>query len=187
MSSRRVCLTVVVLFCSCGGVAAHADILADSSSDFTGVQRSRGWYYGFVQPGSTSAVCPSAQMPFQMLPVYDAQDGRWQQIPVGGTPPPWTEVGAYSTMTPNTTEPAGTQYAVRRWVSSTTGTVLVSGALSQPTAGPQLGAGVHGYLCLNGQIAWDGKTDGISPLAVPYGVNRAVTLAVIAHRRGASD
>jgi hypothetical protein len=87
----RTVLQVMLLHAAFLCPQERADVLADSSADFSGTQGFRSWYYGCVQPsGTMSAGRPDPQaLPFQLLPDYDVVDLRRQQATIE---PPWTEV-----------------------------------------------------------------------------------------------
>jgi len=116
----------------CGGVCPACvptecnQVLADSEADFSSIQGSGGWYYGYYaepQLGSSD---------FQQLTIYEYVPSLDEDLWRFGDQA-WTHMGA-RVMHPNGRFTSGgklaiDQYAVRRWVSSTSETLLVQGTV----------------------------------------------------------
>jgi xylan 1,4-beta-xylosidase len=129
-----------------------ADVLADSTTDFSSVQGLKNWYYGYYPLGNVNS--------FTQLPVYDSLRNYWNQV---SCCPPWTIVGAFSSMHPNGTSTGGIQWAVREWISSYTGGVILSGNVHKTDTNPA-STGVFAYIYVNRIQIWTqfiAGTDGV--------------------------
>lgn len=114
----------------CGGMAvtAGAQVVANSITDFSGVQGQGGWFYGYYN----GAQNPSG---FVQFPTFAAARSEWER-----TPSAWAgdNPGYYVTTAANFGHPhaiAGgfTQVnsAVRRWVSPIAGSVVLEGSFKK--------------------------------------------------------
>ena len=141
---------------------AYAVPVADSVSEFSSVQGQDDWYYGYyTTPGDYST--------FMQMTLFDPA-GWWEE---SSTQPPWTvlwDTGGH---------PGSIHWAVRRWVSETTGTVTISGLLQDND--PVLMGGVVGRILVDGvevfsQVvdAYPGSTYG--PPSVNYSITVPVSL-----------
>ena len=140
-----------------------AGILADSTTDFSGTQGSRNWYYGYFPNGDPHS--------FTQLPYFNAQTKTWQQATCC---PPFTQVGANSFSQPNGTNNGQEQWAVREWQSTFSGPIVVRGRLAKVDIS-YTSTGVYGRVFLNHQQVT------ITPLVTDYnGVAYSVALTVAA-------
>lgn len=138
-----------------------AGILADSTADFSGIQGSRNWYYGYFPNGDPHS--------FTQFPYFNAQTNTWQQATCC---PPFTQVGANSFSQPNGTNNGQEQWAVREWLSTFSGPIFVRGRLSKVDIS-YTSTGVYGRVFLNHQQM------AITPLVADYnGVDYSVSLTV---------
>lgn len=95
--------------------------LADTLTDFQGVQNHNGWQYGYAQPATSPPGSPNWFVP---LPTYS--EGRW----VVNSASYWTYIGRDS-LRPNGTITTGgklgiEQWPVIRWTATTTTRVRVN-------------------------------------------------------------
>ncbi len=140
---------------------AYAVPVADSVSEFSGVQGQDDWYYGYY-------TTPGDYTTFTQMTLFDPA-GLWEE---SSTRPPWTalwDTGGH---------PGSSHWAVRRWVSEVSGIVTISGLLKDDDPNGGLG-GVTGRILVDGvevynQIvdAYPGSTYG------PPSVNYSITVPV---------
>ncbi len=121
---------------------AHAAAVqvADSASEFSGVQGQDGWEYGYYLTDGDPAT-------FTRMTLFDAGAGQWKEVP---TPPPWTALWADGGH-------PGSLWAVRRWVSEVSGTIEITGLLEDLDPGG--GDGVIGRILVDGTEVWRGLVD----------------------------
>lgn len=126
---------------------SHAAQIADSVSDYSGVQGQGGWYYGYYD----GAFVPSG---FVQMNTYNAASypGAWVENFDGPVALYWTSLSALGGH-PNGVITSGgrntvEQWAVRRWVSDVSGTITVAGNISDLNGAG--GNGVIGHIFVNG-------------------------------------
>jgi hypothetical protein len=107
--------------------AATGAVIADSLTDFSGVQGQENWYYGFYDGDS---VAPFTQGDFEQLPIFALNEWRRSDSP-GSSGSYWTSMRPASAI-PNGTIPGELgirelNWAVRRYVSEIAGLVNISG------------------------------------------------------------
>ena len=143
---------------------ADNPIVASSSNDFSNVQGSNNWYYGYYQNDVEGGA-------FVQLTNYDTEYGSWANAPYGSSwpvlgPLVWAD-GEHPDAFPRT-------YAVRRWVSTVSAAVVIFGQWgdNDPTGG-------NGVICsiwVNGvEIASRDVPNGGAILG--YAVTTTVTVA----------
>jgi hypothetical protein len=140
--------------------------LANSQTDFSGVQGQNRWRYGYwdrrrdeeVTANGDGIYHPSEFVQFDAAQFNGA---AWDTAPGVA---PWTEVGAGGG------HPAGqgqgnpeVQWAMRRWTSNVDGLVRIEGLLNNPGAGD----GVVGRIFVDGYEVWSELSDGAN---VPYSI-----------------
>ena len=137
--------------------------VAKSSNDFSNVQGSNGWYYGYYQSDVMGGT-------FIQLSNYIAASHIWAMTNVvvwPGIAPLLSPDGAHPSM-------SSPKYAVRRWVSTVSGTIVISGQWgdNDPTAG-------DGVLCTirspAGLLLSHDVTNGAA--IVSYAVTTTVAIA----------
>lgn len=101
------------------------ELLADSVSGYSKMAGKNGWYYGYAELGSTASYDPShfKQMSW----------GIW-----GSDNYRWLGPGAYPFASGSQMHPSGA-WAIRRWVSDTSGDVTLSGSVSRGEGGDGVG------------------------------------------------
>jgi len=101
------------------------ELLADSVSGYSKMAGKNGWYYGYAELGSTASYDPShfKQMSW----------GIW-----GSDNYRWLGTGAYPFASGSLMHPSGA-WAIRRWVSDTSGDVTLSGSVSRGEGGDGVG------------------------------------------------
>lgn len=138
----------------------NAAILADSQADYSSTQSYKGWYYGYY----TSNFDTPNYNSFTQYTTYTSTSwgGAWSSTAVSG-------FINQSQMVPGANNSSD---AVRRWVSTTTGTITISGTLQKAEAGSIIGAqegwnnGARIRIYVNGNdvgsytnyLAWDDLT-----------------------------
>jgi uncharacterized protein (TIGR03437 family) len=142
--------------------SGYASVVADSDTDFSGTQGAHNWYYGYFSSGNVSA--------FTQLPTYDAADFRWQHTTFG---PPWTVVAAGSGFHPNGSDSGTEEWAVRRWVSSVSGTMKVTGHLAKTDTNPA-STGVYGRIYLNHKVIYEHFVAGTDGTGVDYSLTETL-------------
>lgn len=167
-----VCMTggaIAALLLSAG--LAQADVVADSVADFAGVQGFRGWHYGsFNVTLDGDGIYAPAE--FDALPLSAWTGAVWQSP---GTPPPWIAFNAWAAHPDGSNQPEQHQ-AIRRWVSTVSGDILITGRLAKwdTRYGEGSSNGTRGILIADGvqlldhTLAWD---DGV-------GINYSFALSV---------
>ena len=153
--------TLIWLAASCFLLPAisFGDIIADSAADFSEVQGQNGWFNGLynqtTDPDGTYGV--GDFQPF-MEPDYAWNGSAWDFT--GGNVP-WTTINAEGGH-PNGDNNGDVHYAVRRWVSDTSGSATVEYNIAAQNLGG--GAGTTAILYYNGaEISKTtvGGTDGV--------------------------
>jgi hypothetical protein len=152
---------------------AHAAIIADSVSDFSGTQGQAGWYYGYY-------TSPFTQSTFQQFPYFMPDD--W----LGNTQDMWEETrgvgGYYTSLVDEGGHPEGaittagrvpvSQWAVRRWVSTVSGNVTIAGALADLDTSA---SGVIGYIILDGNQVWSQTVSNGNNPGPDNGISYSIT------------
>jgi xylan 1,4-beta-xylosidase len=141
----------------------RADILADSSADFSGVQGGKNWYYGYFPAGDVYS--------FTQLPYFNSSQNEWMHTTCC---PPWTVVGSYSVMHPNGTDSGAEEWAVREWISTFNGPATISGKIYKADTNPA-SPGVFGKVYVNHVLLWNQFIGGTDGVGVTYSL--PVTLA----------
>ncbi len=127
-------------------VAAVAAVLADSVAEFSGVQGQANWLYGYYNK-SVDPNLTYSDGDFNSADPNWGYSGAWA---LGPGDPPWTNLtntGGH----PNGTNSGAAQWAVRRWMSETEGTVSARIRLAR---GAAAGNGITGRLFVNGVEKW---------------------------------
>jgi hypothetical protein len=145
---------IAALAALCGSALANPVIIADSVADFGGVQGENGWRYGYynLEDINTAEGVSVAISEFRQLSAFDASTGWWAvnaeaasgNTANGSVPGSYTVI-TRSRMHPNAAWPtanvvAEEQWASRRWVSSYSGAVTLTGLIAH-----------HEYIGLNMQ------------------------------------
>lgn len=145
------------------------EALADSVTGYAASQGTRGWYYGYVEPGTSPE--------FTLMANYVASgtDPGWY-AGTGGTL--WTMIED-DTMHPNgevTTEGRNPieQWAVRRWVSSYDGPVRITGHVAKVYEDGTT-TGVLARVTINGVDVWSKHIEGWDDVGQDIDVTTEVT------------
>jgi hypothetical protein len=143
---------------SLGTVRLQAQVLADSGAEFSGVQGSNNWYYGFYNLSADFVPGYDPTNDFTSLPVFSGGD--------------WYINGSYGThiyqnsMHPSTLAQAGQEHwPIRRWVSEVKDLVQIHGRFAKGAAG---GDGVTGMVFINGRKVWEHWISGGDTTGVNY-------------------
>lgn len=153
---------------------AQADVVADSVADFSGVQGFNGWHYGMY---NVTADLDHSYVQTDFVPLVSA---AWTGVvwEGPGTMPPWISFNAWAAHPDGTNRPEEHE-AIRRWVSTVAGDVVITGKLAKwdTRYGEGSSNGTRGKLIFDGStlidhtLAWDDNV-GISyeiPLHVSIG------------------
>jgi len=151
---------------ACAGRAdAELIELANSVSQFSGVQGQDGWYYGYVEPQSGPQ--------FVEMPTYFFDGIRWR----------WARGDEFFTTIwaegqhPN--GPGGTQeaeqWAVRRWVSNASALVSISGEVGMYGETPTDADGVLAKVLVDGAMVF---TEDISRTTTPHAYSTTASVNV---------
>ncbi len=131
-------------------VALLTRILADSTADFSGVQGSNNWYYGYYDGTSTTPFTTGDFKP--MTNFLAAGAGAFGDAWFASPGNVWTSLWAIGGHPNGVTTSGGreqvNQWSVRRWVSPVSGTIHIYGALVDLNAGA--GNGVIGHCMIDG-------------------------------------
>lgn len=124
---------------------------ASSREQFSDVQGQDGWSYGYYGGAIGASFTPAD---FQQLPSYDPTNQVWAIDPTFATT--WTQIGMelmHSNVDPGLAEPE--QWAVRRWTSDVSGSVVLVGHLAKAdTMTCSSCDGVTGAILTNAGTAW---------------------------------
>ncbi|WP_199248851.1 SBBP repeat-containing protein [[Phormidium] sp. ETS-05] len=142
-------------------------LIADSQSDFSGVQGQNNWQYGYYDNSLTSA-------DFKLMTefnnnIWRVQQGvLWTGLTRNGGHPNVEGVGGAAN---------DTQWAVRRWTSEVDGKINISGNLAKIDTIPESGLenGIIGRILVDGVEVWSqaiGATDGVG---VDYSIDLTVS------------
>ncbi len=141
--AKKVC-AVVALAGICGGALANPVLIADSVADYNGAQGENGWHYGYynLEDINTSGGVSVAISEFRQLSSYDSTTGWWaiNSEAASGNPANGSVPGSYAVITRSRMHPnapwssanvvAEEQWASRRWVSTVSGEVTLSGLIA---------------------------------------------------------
>jgi hypothetical protein len=132
-----------------------AQTIADSFADFSGTQGQNGWYYGLANGGDHMSFVGSSFTQFStyqpsVMSLGGSYHGVWGPEP-GNT---WTQLWAEGGHPTGTNYP-GTSVAVRRWVSTYEGSVVLDGIFADWHTGS--GNGVGGAIYVDDQRVWNGQ------------------------------
>lgn len=154
--------------------AARADVIADSVSDFSGTQGGNGWYYGlFNYSLDLDQVYTQAEFSELSLTSWSGSVWEWP-----GGQPPYVSFNAWAAH-PDGVNREEQHHAIRRWVSTVDGEIIITGRLAKWDTrwGDGASNGTIGVLIADGvellsyTLAWD-DSEGISyefPLTVQQG------------------
>jgi poly(3-hydroxybutyrate) depolymerase len=142
---------------------ATANLLADSVRGFSSSQGSAGWFYGYwnrtldgpggYQPGEFRSLTSSAPTLF-VTPGWVLSNVLQVAIWQTGQRPHGVNTNACCTNWPSGPE----LWPVRRWISSVSGPVVISGSLAKwDSAG---GDGIVGLVKVDGVTVWSGLIEG---------------------------
>ncbi len=163
----------IVIIMSCLHTAAFGWLVADSVADFSGVQGQNGWYYGYYDG-------PYAPSDFQLMPNFNSE------VNIGGDNPGawnidylyhWTTIWCEG-MVPNGYDGTSNAYtehwATRRWVSTVSGPVNISGRVAQMNNPPGHlpgGDGVTARIFVDGASVWSGYVGGYNTEGIEYSID----------------
>jgi hypothetical protein len=161
---------MVALATVCGSAFANPVVIADSVADFNGVQGENGWRYGYynLEDINTQSGVSVAISEFRQLAAYDASTGWWavNAEAASGNPANGSSPGSYTVITrsrmhPNAAWPtanvvAEEQWASRRWVSTMSGAVTMSGLIAQHEyfGLNMLGNGTEAHILVDGEAVF---------------------------------
>ena len=185
MVTHRLRWKAVALALAAGGwltfpAPAAADIIANSVTEFSGVQGQDNWFYGYYAGPFTPAG-------FQLMGIFDPLAPNWY---VDNDPPSpffWTHLNSIAGH-PNGTITSGGRdqvehWAVRRWVSEVDGVITITGTIADLNPNP-FGNGVIGHIFVGGTEVFtavinEGDTAGVNySVTVPVSVGTAVDFAI---------
>lgn len=143
---------------------AEPIVVADSAAEFSGVQGHEGWYYGYIEPGTSLEWVP--------MPTY---------VPGGNTPGWYSQPELYwTTLAGNAAHPNGQvtsqgrssaeQWAVRRWVSDETGRLTVTSHIAKVYA-DALSNGVDARIVVDGVQVYGSHIDGTDTEGIDISVD----------------
>ena len=179
-STPQVCKIVVLLSLLFWAVQTHGDIIiADSITEYAGMQGSNHWYYGYWQKtGDADGVYDDGEfvpMPrygaihFQGSLAWDISANYWTGLTaIGGHPNGVVTSGGRSPVE---------QWAIRRWVSPVAGGIIVTGLLAKfNTAG---GDGIVGMILVDGTAVFTRQIGGNDGVGVNYSVQTTVNIGSV--------
>jgi hypothetical protein len=142
-------------------------LVADTRFGFSGTQGACAWSYGYEVPGTDGV--------FHLMTDWDDGSPAWWTL----RNTYWTRVGpdvqhANGTATSGGRSPVE-QWSVRRWTSTVTGTVTISGSLRK-SDGSAVSNGVDARIVVDGVTKYSQFIDGTDTVGVSF----AVTAPVVA-------
>ncbi|MCC5823138.1 MAG: PEP-CTERM sorting domain-containing protein [Phycisphaerales bacterium] len=156
---------IVVLASLAGSVIANPILIADSVSDFSGVQGQNGWSYGWYSSENVNAGSGfSVNMPgFNPFSSFEPMTGWWSTDPnsAASTPQSGAVPGTYAVITAELMHPhaalpganlvAEDLWVSRRWVSNTSGLVTLAGSIAHHDYGGfMVGDGTETHILIDG-------------------------------------
>jgi hypothetical protein len=149
-------------------------VVADSVADFSGVQGTSGWLYGYYPGPAPFTSASFTQMP-QFVPGANPQLANGGDTWYEDAAQYWTQLWA-SGGHPNSVSTTGgrqpvDQWAVRRWVSSMTGTLTLTGTYAKLNSP---GDGTTGHILVDGNEIWVQHVDGSDTTGVNYSLSATV-------------
>jgi hypothetical protein len=144
---------------------AGLTLVADGRFGFTDKQGFCAWSYGYETPSTDGG--------FTLLPVWDDTDKVWAET--AGTF--WTTVGV-DTQHPNGVTTSGgrmpvEQWSVRRWTSTLSGAVTITGVVHKSPAGLG-GNGVDARVLVDGVVVYSHFVDGTDDTGVSFSIPATV-------------
>ncbi|MBX3744561.1 MAG: hypothetical protein KF833_04570 [Verrucomicrobiae bacterium] len=139
---------ILAFFCA----SASAQPIADSVSGFSNVQGANNWHYGYYNVTADTTPGYDPEHDFTPFPVFEPGNLGSPAWRIGSF---WTEVTATSAH-PHAGD-AQEHWAIRRWISGTTGLVRISGHLAKHSAG---GNGVRFTVYINGRKVFERLVSG---------------------------
>ncbi len=139
-----------------GTDTSSGTIIADSQNEFSGVQGQDNWFYGYY----TS--CGNSSTFTQMT--YDT-GGWWEE---SETQPPWTLLRY------NGGNPSSNHCAVRRWVSTVSGNIVITGRVYM--SDDNGGDGITDSISVDGINVWSQDIAYNDSTGVSYEVNATVNV-----------
>jgi hypothetical protein len=157
-------------------------IVADSLTEYSGVQGSNNWYYGFWQKTGDADGVYDAEREFALMPRYGAI--RFQGTPAWDISANyWTALGA-DIGHPNGVVTSGgrspvEQWAIRRWVSPVAGGIIVTGLLAKFNTAGGGGDGIVGNIRVDGTSVFTRQIAGTDGVGIRYSVEAAVNIGSV--------
>ncbi|WP_242049318.1 LamG-like jellyroll fold domain-containing protein [Aulosira sp. FACHB-615] len=137
--------------------------IANSQTEFSGLQGDKNWYYGYYDGPFTSS---DFQQMTQFSGAWFTQYGTyWTFISANGGHPNGVITGGERTPVE--------QWAVRRWVSEIDGEIQIYGNLAKADLG---GNGVIGHIFVDGVEVWSQSLAGTDGTGVNYQIKTKVKL-----------
>lgn len=143
-----------------------ADLIADSVAEFSDVQGQDSWFYGYYDGDSDTPFSTNDFEEMGLFGVIPPDVSSWH-VDWFGSPGFWTAIDAEA-CSPNGEVTSGGRtpiehWAVRRWVSEISTTILISGHVADMLGEP--GDGVVVRIIVDGSEVWsqpiaDGNTTG---------------------------
>jgi hypothetical protein len=131
--------------------------------DFSGTQGSRGWFYGYVAPATSSAFVLMTQFDGS---IWHVQNGTyWTRVTQEGGHP-------NGVITTSGRVPVD-HWSVRRWVSSVSGAVAIHGEVANLDASQN---GVAARVVVDGATLWSRVISGVAPPGTPYYVEASLSV-----------
>jgi hypothetical protein len=138
-------ITVIACLIAATSGGTHADVLADSEADYSGVQGTNGWFYGYYN--ITAGDSPSDPGSFREMEEFSTDfTNTWSQAGFDD----WAGINATS-IHPHIPGAGRTDpneyWSTRRWVSDRDGSINISGMVDEADLG---GDSTDAYLYLDG-------------------------------------
>lgn len=149
------------LILALGSSSVPAQLIADSVSGFSEVQGANNWHYGYYDLTADPSPGYDAELDFTPFPVVGPGNLGVTAWRTRGSF--WTEVAATSAH-PHAGD-ATEHWAIRRWISDTTGLVRIHGHLAKHTAG---GNGVRFTAYINGRKVFERLVGGGDTVGSDY-------------------
>tara|TARA_A100000171_G_C2092098_1_gene125084 strand:- start:79 stop:849 length:771 start_codon:yes stop_codon:yes gene_type:complete len=162
---------IFVATIACVSGLVQADLLADSKADFSGVQGVNGWFYGYYNISAGDS--PSVPGSFREMEEFSTDFvNQWSQAGADD----WagiTETSIHPHLPGAGQSDPNEYWSCRRWVSTVTGTVNLSGLVDEGDLG---GDSTDVYLYVDGVQAATWAMSSIENSMIEYDIDVEVSV-----------
>lgn len=158
---------------------SRADLVTDSALDFSGTQGLAGWHYGqFNQDANFGDGYQVADFEQFAPEIFRVESQLWDVRADSGAP--WTNIGA-TTWHPNgefTPDPTHI-WAVRRWVSTVSGEIRLTGHIAKFNISQPTTLGVRNHFFLDGSLFYTQQIAGGDGVGYDFDITLSVQVGSV--------